>query len=79
MTRRIDFLSQDVIKAWTGTPFKRSQLQQLLDWGYKQGRDFWVRRDCSLAVKASLLHSKKPVHEVTEPDFSCFAQTSQNQ
>jgi hypothetical protein len=72
-SKTINFLSSDTLKAWTGTPFRKCQVAQLQDWGYKQGRDFWIRRAGGLAVKAELLHSNRKVDAPTEPDFSCFA------
>jgi hypothetical protein len=66
------FLSPDILRAWTGTPFRKGQLQQLADWGYKRGKDFWIRRNGSLSVKAELLHSKVPVLAPAEPDFSAL-------
>ena len=74
----ISFLTKETIKDWTGTNRRLSQIRQIKDWGYKMGRDFWVRRDGSLAVKSDLLQSNKPVHAPTKPDFSCFAKKAKN-
>lgn len=75
----MNFLSRQTLKAWLGTPFRKAQLLQLEEWGYKRGRDFWIRRDGTLAVKSQLLHSTLPVNEVTEPDFSSLAAKTENQ
>jgi hypothetical protein len=73
------FLPPDTLKTWAGTPFRKGQLQQLEDWGYKQGKHFWVRRNGSLAVKAELLESKKAVNKPAEPDYSSLGPTKENQ
>ena len=69
----MNFITPDTLKAWTGTPQTRRQIDQLERWGYRQGRDFWVRSNSTLAVKATLLHSSKSKDAPTEPDFSCLA------
>ena len=74
----VDFLTTKTIKAWTGTNRRLGQIRQIKEWGYKMGRDFWVRRDGSLAVKSELLQSTQPVHAPTQPDFSCFAKNAKN-
>lgn len=73
------FLPVNILKTWTGTPFRKGQIQQLQDWGYRQGKDYWIRRNGSLAVKAELLQAHKPVIKPTEPDFSALGPQAQNE
>ena len=75
----IHFLSTETVKEWTGTPIRLKQKECLENWGYKMGKDFWLRLDGSLAVKAELLQSKQAVHAPTEPDESFFDETPPNQ
>ena len=69
----IDFLTTETIKAWTGSNRRLGQIRQIREWGYKMGRDYWVRRNGSLAVKAELLQSTQPVHAPTQPDRAALA------
>ena len=74
----ISFLTKETIKDWTGTNRRLSQIRQIKDWGYKMGRDFWVRRDGSLAVKSDLLQSTEPVHAPTQPNRAALAAFAKN-